>query len=113
MRLLPRSAMYSSPAQSPAPPEGLLNSALVAVPLSPSGFPFPATVVITPFETLRMRLSPVSAMYRSPMESAETLEGPFNWALVAGPLSPSTLPPPAPGVVTPFYTQAADWFVNG
>ena len=40
------------------------NSALVAGPLSPlkPAVPFPATVVITPFETLRMRLLIVSAM---------------------------------------------------
>ncbi len=44
--------------------DGAFNWALVAGPLSPlkPDVPFPATVVITPFETLRMRLLPVSAI---------------------------------------------------
>ena len=65
MRLLAVSAMYRLPAESTATPrEGLFNCALVAGPLSPPkpGVPFPATVVITPFETLRMRWLPQSAM---------------------------------------------------
>ncbi len=84
------------------------NSALVAGPLSPLKpvVPFPATVVITPFETLRMRLLPVSAMYRLPAESTATPSGPFNSALVAGPLSPlkPCVPFPATVVITPFET---------
>jgi len=49
-------------------PVGSSNWALVAGPLSPlkPGVPVPATVVITPFETLRMRLLSLSAMYRLP-----------------------------------------------
>ena len=49
----------------------------MAGPLSPlkPGVPFPATVVITPFETLRMRLLPESAMYRLPAESTATPSG--------------------------------------
>ena len=86
---------------------GSLNSALVAGPLSPLKpcVPFPATVVITPFETLRMRLLTVSAMYRLPAESTATPAGRYNWALVAGPLSPqASEPPPATVVITPFET---------
>ena len=62
----------------------------MAGPLSPPKpcVPLPATVVITPFETLRMRLFIKSAMKRSPAESTVTPEGRYNWALVAGPLSP-------------------------
>src|ERR1017187_4270072 len=101
-RLLTVSAMYRLPAESTATPVGPFNWALVAGPLSPSTLPPPATVVITPFETLRMRELPSSAMYTLPAESTETPVGPFNWAPVAGPLSPSTLPPPATVVITPF-----------
>jgi len=45
-------------------------------------------VEITPFATLRMRLLTVSAMYTLPAASTATPQGWFNWALVAGPLSP-------------------------
>ena len=57
MRLLTESAMYTLPGASTATPEGSFNSALVAGKLSPMlpCVPFPATVVITPFETSRMR----------------------------------------------------------
>jgi len=52
------SAMYRLPAESTATPLGQNNRALVAGPLSPLKpcVPPPATVVITPFETLRTRL---------------------------------------------------------
>src|ERR1035441_5252895 len=90
-------------------PPGLITWALVAGPLSPlnPGVPFPAMVVITPLETLRILWSDVSAMYRLPAESMATPVGPFNWALVAGPLSPSGVPVkpyvpfPATVVITP------------
>ena len=86
-------------------PVGLNNDALVAGILSPLklGVPFPATVVITPPETLRMRALPESAMYRLPAESTARPPGLFNWALVAGPLSPlkPAVPLPATRVKTP------------
>ena len=63
------------------------STELAAGPSPPNEYPPPATVVITPFETLRIRLYP-SAMYRLPAESTATPLGPTNWALVAGPLSP-------------------------
>jgi len=61
------SAMYRLPAESTATPLGQYNWALVAGPLSPlkppsRAAPLPATVVIAPPETLRMRLLPESAM---------------------------------------------------
>jgi hypothetical protein len=61
-------------------------------------------VVITPPETLRIRLFPSSAMYRLPAESTATPPGLANWALVAGPLSPLKpgIPSPATVVITPF-----------
>ena len=66
------------PKESAATPEGLNNSTLAAgpSPLKPAS-PFPATVVITPLETLRIRLLPVSAMYKLPAESTATPVGPF------------------------------------
>jgi hypothetical protein len=56
------------------------NPALVAGPLSPLKpvVPFPATVVMTPFEILRMRVFPVSAMYTFPTESTATAYGVAN-----------------------------------
>src|ERR1035438_3963196 len=108
MRPLYVSAMYRLPAASKAMPEGLYSPALVAGPVSPlkPPVPFPATVVITPLETLRMRLLPESAIYRSPAESTTTPEGWFSWAPVAGPSSP--LKPwvslPAAVVIIPFET---------
>ena len=64
MRLLSVSEKYTLPAESTATPYGRLNWALVAGPLSPLNpyVPFPAMVVITPFDTLRMRPLRVSAM---------------------------------------------------
>lgn len=73
--------------------------------------PFPATVVITPFATLRMRLLPVSATYRLPAESMATPSGAFNWALVAGALSPLKpgAPFPATVVIVPLETLRMRW----
>src|ERR1035438_437679 len=90
-RRLPVSAMNKLPAESTATPQGLLNSALVAGPPSPvkPDVPFPATVLITPFETLRMRLLKVSATYRLPIESTAILHA---------------YPLPATVVITPFDT---------
>src|ERR1035437_9546732 len=104
MRLLSESAMYRLPAESTATPWGLSNWALVAGPLSPlkPDVPFPATVVITPLETSRMRLSWKSAMNRLPAESTATPTASLNAALVAGPLSPKPDdPPPATVVIAP------------
>jgi hypothetical protein len=52
----------------------MFNWALVAGPLSPlePAVPFPATVVITPFATLRMREFFVSAMNTLPAASTAT-----------------------------------------
>ena len=109
MRSLKRSATYTAPATSTATPKGLSISALAARPLSPlkPGVPFPATVVITPLETLRMRLFSVSPMYRLPAESTATPVRSLNWALVAGPPSPlkPCVPFPATVVITPFETM--------
>src|ERR1035437_6130531 len=96
-----------SPAESTATPPGERNWALVAGLLSPKpDVPPPTTVVITPLETLRMRLLFPSSMYRLPAESTATPKGLFNWALVAGPLSPlkPNVPFPATVVITPFET---------
>ena len=49
-------------------------------------------MVITPPETLRIRLLPVSAMYKLPAESKAMANGLDNCALVAEPLSPPKLP---------------------
>ena len=85
------SAMYMFPTESTA----MLNGC------TPS-----ATVVITPFETLRMFPFSLSAMYRFPAESTATPVG-INPALVAGPLSPLklTLPFPATVVSSPVLTS--------
>src|ERR1039457_3665409 len=86
MRTPSVSAIYKSPAVSTATPKGLFSWALVAGPLSPPKLivPFPATVVITPLETLRTRAFALSAIYKLPAESTATPWGPPNWALVAG-----------------------------
>src|ERR1035438_3915982 len=70
-----------------------------------SGSPFPATVVITPFETLRTRKLSQSAMYRLPAESTATSYA-KNWPAAAGPLSPPKLQDPFPAtvVITPSET---------
>src|SRR5271168_1593308 len=97
--------MYMLPAASTATPVGEFNWALIAGPLSPlkPEVPFPATAVIAPLEIFQMKLSP-SATYRLPAESTATPQGFPNWALVAGPLSPTSDPPPATVVITPFET---------
>src|ERR1039457_6435691 len=105
--------MYRLPAESAATPPGPANWALVAGPLSPlkPSVPLPATVVITPFETLRTREFQASAMYRLPAASTATPEGQYNWARVAGPLSPlkPAVPLPATVVITPFETLRMRW----
>src|SRR5271169_4031191 len=97
--------MYRLPAPSAATLRGEFNWALVAGPLSPlkPEVPFPATAAITPLEIFQIKLS-ASAIYRLPAESTATPEGLPNWALVAGPLSPTSVPPPATVLITPFET---------
>jgi hypothetical protein len=58
---------------------------------------------MTPFETSRMRWLPNSAMYKLPSASTAIPLGRYNWALVAGPLSPlkPCVPFPATRVKTP------------
>ena len=58
------STMWRSPEPLNATADGAANSALMADPLSPPDpdAPFPATVVMMPFETFRMRLFNESAM---------------------------------------------------
>src|ERR1035441_7464316 len=99
-RWLNPSEMYRLPAGSAGTAVGAHNWALVAAPLSPPkpAFPLPATVVITPFETLRTRES-AHGMYKLPAESMATRIGPYNWALVAGPLSPLKPSVPFPATV--------------
>ena len=72
--------MYRVPPGSLAMAYGPSSWALVAAPLSPlyPGVPLPATVVMTPFVTLRTRLLPKSAMYRLPLESRATPSGEFS-----------------------------------
>src|ERR1035441_6629482 len=100
--------MYRMPVESTTTPEGAANWAAVAEPLSPPKLanPFPATGMITPSETLRMRLLSVSATYKLPAESTATPEGEANWALVAGPLAPlkQHVPSPATVVINPLET---------
>src|ERR1035441_2764037 len=64
IRLLPVSAMYRLPAGSTATPPGSLSAAPMAGPPSPQNpvYPFPATVMIVPPDTLRIAVSNVSAM---------------------------------------------------
>src|ERR1019366_9288666 len=64
-RKLNASVMYRLPAESTATPWGLFSVALVEgppSPLKPAVPLLPATVAITPFDTLRMRLFPLSAI---------------------------------------------------
>src|ERR1035441_9443990 len=97
MRQSLASAMYRLPAESRATPAATDNWAIVAGPLSPRDVPPPATLVITPLETSRMRA--LSATYKLPAESKATPFGEFNWALVAGPLSPLKPGVPFPATV--------------
>jgi hypothetical protein len=71
-------------------PAGRESDALVAGPPLPANpsLPLPATVVIVPPDTFRIRLLKESAMYRFPAESTATPIGVNNDALVAGPPSP-------------------------
>src|ERR1035437_8399760 len=66
--------------------------------------PSPATVVIVPPDTFRIRLLSRSAMKRLPAESTATPWGYQSDALVAGPPSPEkpAFPFPATTVNTPF-----------
>ena len=88
---------------------GSFNWALVAGPLSPlkPAVPFPATVVITPFDDLADAV--VTGV--GDVEVAGGVYGDafgdwFNWALMAGPLSPLKpgVPFPATVVITPSET---------
>ena len=101
-RLFPISAIYKLPAESSARPEMAANCARRAGPLSPAkpAEPLPATVLMTPFETLRTRWLPPSAMYRLPHGSIATPCGRFNWAWFAGPPSPPKPCVPSPAIVT-------------
>jgi len=96
------------PEESIATSATLLTWALMAGPLSPlkPAVPFPATVMMIPLAILRMRLLLASAMYRLPMESKAIPSGKFNWAKLAGPLSPlkPAVPVPATVVITPLVT---------
>ena len=99
-----KSNMKMSPRGSTATRTGENKAAEVAGPPSPP-LPPPATVLIMPCETLRIRAFPVSAMYRFPAESTAIPYGDCNVADVAGPLSPKPLlPPPAKVVIVPPLT---------
>ena len=99
--------------ESTATPRGQFNWALVAGPLSPlkPGVPFPATVVITPFETLRMRWFEYRRCTGCRRRRRRRQAGKSNWALVAGPLSPlkPCVPFPATVVITPLETLRMRW----
>ena len=87
-----------SPAPSRAIPFGLCSSAAVAGPPSPANpwVPLPTTVVMMPLVSMRrMRESRASLRYTSPAASNTIPVTPFTCAAVAGPPSPSELPPPA------------------
>ena len=90
--LLLDSATYISPEESNVSAAGQYNAAEVAAPPSPEKLPVPvpAIVVISPVDTLtlRIRLLPHSAMYKLPGESTITALGLYNVALVASILSP-------------------------
>src|SRR5580692_7863667 len=101
--LLLISEIYRFPDASVAMPYGEPICALVAAPPSPvwpQQLPLPAIVVMFPEpSTFRTREFPVSRMYRLPDGSNATPCGPFNWALMAGPLSPENPVPPVPATV--------------
>ena len=103
MRLLPVSAIHTSPDAPTATPKGFASAALVAGPSSPlkPATPFPATVLMTPVEadTKRMRLLDLSAIHKSPDAPTATPVGPQSDALVAGPLSPLKPLVPFPATV--------------
>src|SRR5438094_486593 len=96
--------MYRLPAASAtALVTKVLNAALTAAPPSPlkPTDPVPASVVITPPDTLRIRF--VSVMNRSPELFTATEKGPPIQALVAAPPSPvvQQMLLPATVVMTP------------
>src|SRR5713226_5972753 len=83
-------------------PRGRFNCAEAAWPPSPlyPGLPVPAKVVMIPEAvTLRIRLFPESAMYKSPDGLNAAAPGVCNWALVAGRESPLNPPAPLPATV--------------
>ncbi len=90
------------PDASSATPDGLLNVAAVACPLSPLKLlvPVPAMVEISPVETviLRTRLL-ISEKYTLPVESTVTEYGPYTDAAVAAPPSPLKIVEPVPANV--------------
>ncbi len=73
-RWLLLSAKYMLPVESSLIPHGPFNVADVAAPLSPEkpAVPVPAIVVMMPVDTVttRMRLLPMSEMYKLPREAA-------------------------------------------
>jgi hypothetical protein len=110
-RLFSLSAMYTLSDESTATPKGKFNPADLAWPPSPlnSLLPVPATVVITLVDTvtLRIRLSPASAMYTLPDASSEIPVIKLKAPAVAWPPSPSVpnaSPDPAIVVMMPVET---------
>src|SRR5579884_1818048 len=102
--LLRLSGMKKLPAESAATAVGQPMPAAVAGPPSPveEREPLPATVLMIPAVTLRIRRLPRSAMYRLPLGSKATASGRESFALVARHPSPSVstasghdAPPPA------------------
>src|SRR5207244_9609408 len=91
------SAIYRLPLASSATPDGPLRLAPVAAPPSPAKvkLPLPATVVMIPVAaaTLRIRWLNWSAIYRLPLASSATPDGPLRLAPVAAPPSPAQLKP--------------------
>ena len=111
IRWLAVSAMYSLPVKSTVIALAEASAALLAVPLSPlkPQVPFPAMVVMMPLDTLRMRFSELSAMYKLPAESTAMPIGLASEAFVARLPSPllapiCELPLPVTVVIVPFDT---------
>src|ERR1035438_9338286 len=107
------------PEESTATPHGLCNTAAVAGPPSPEKlsvhkhgafWPFPATVVIVPPDTFRMRSFPVSAMYTFPRESTATPSGLLRAAFDASAPSPEKpqFPLPAKVLIVPLVASLRD-----
>ena len=90
MRLLPVSANTTPPIGSNAMPDGWERKALAASPPSPAKplSPTPASVVMMPPTTRRIRWPPLSAMTTTPPAPTATPEGMSSDAAVAGPPSP-------------------------
>ena len=74
-----------------------------AVPLKPGALPLPATVEMLPPDTLRIRLFPLSAMYKFPEPSTLTLPGLLNSALIGALPSPEKPLDPFPTIVVMVY----------